>query len=145
MLWLAFVDTFDGVEMAAGASASLIAAVAAEAVRSRRFAHYESPRLSFSGVGAIARSTITDTLRLFLALGRDVTGVQPIRGAFRAVPLGGSKEPDNSAERAIATLRLSIAPNTYVVDFDTGEKLVLVHQLLPVPKDGVRGHLERLL
>jgi multisubunit Na+/H+ antiporter MnhE subunit len=146
VLWLAFVDTFDGVEMAAGAAASLLGAVAAEVVRRRRLLAYGLSLRAFGRSGGIAISILTDSMKILRALIADVTGRKNIRGAFRAVPFDtGSDTREDEPARAAATFKLSIAPNTYVVDMDTEEKILLVHQLVPDPKDQVKRRLERSL
>ena len=146
VLWLLFVDTFDGIEMAVGAITSLIAAVAIEGPRKRRLSTFGFSRTALSGTRHIARSLFTDTYALFAALLADLTGRKPVRGAFRAVPFDtGADDEEDAPARAAAAFKLSIAPNTYVVDLDTDEKLIVVHQFVPGPKDGIEHELRRSL
>jgi multisubunit Na+/H+ antiporter MnhE subunit len=146
VLWLAFVNTVDGVEMLAGAGASLIAAVGAELVRSRRLTEYAPGAASARGLWRLPKLIVTDTLTVFGALWRDVVRGEEIRGAFRAVPFGGSgDDPASAGLRAISTLRISITPNTYVVDFDPEERLVLVHQMVPAKREDASKEVRRAL
>lgn len=146
LMWLVLVDTFDGLEMGAGAAASMIAAVAAELVRSLRLQGLRPGRSHPARWWRLPVAVVADTGVMFHALWRDLTGAQPIRGAFRAVPSEVAGGPSmNAARRAGATFRISVTPNTYVVDFDEEEELVLVHELVPHPPTEVASTVERAL
>jgi hypothetical protein len=54
-------------------------------------------------------------------------------------PHGPGDDPEAAARRALATVGLSVAPNTVVVGIDAATDELLVHQLVPDPAGLARG------
>jgi hypothetical protein len=76
---------------------------------------------------------VTETVQLIVVLVRHATGRKRVRGAFVAVPFehGPDDDPEAAARRALATVGLSLAPNTVVVGIDGRRDELLTHQLVP--------------
>jgi multisubunit Na+/H+ antiporter MnhE subunit len=133
LLWVLVTSTFQGAELVAGAIASVLSAVAVEAVREReRFVF--RPRLRWvRRAFVIPARVVADTWLLTVALVRHVSGSKRVRGAFVAVPFrhGEPGDPEDSARRALVVAGLSVAPNSVVVGVDDERDEVLVHQLVP--------------
>jgi hypothetical protein len=72
----------------------------------------------------------TDTFVVYGALGQHVTSRKRVRGTLRAVPFehGRSDDPRQSARRALATIGVSMTPNTFVIGVDPDRDELLVHQ-----------------
>ncbi len=146
LLWFALVATTDGVELAAGAAAALIAAVAAEVVRSQRLAEHRVPPDALHRLWRLPWLVLVDTVTVTRALWRDLRGASAMRGAFRAVPYRvEGEDPVAAGRRAVVTARVSLTPNTYVVGFDEDEGLMLVHQLVPSPRASTARDVDRAL
>ena len=135
VLWLLLTGTLLTAEVVAGLVASALGAAAAELVRSQDLVRF-SPRLNwlvraYKLPGAVTR----DSGLLLAALARRVLLHRPVTGAFRAIPFEfGGEDARSEARRALITASVTFSPNTYVVGFDPDNDLVLVHQLVPVPR-----------
>jgi multisubunit Na+/H+ antiporter MnhE subunit len=77
---------------------------------------------------------VVETLQAWLVLARHISGRKRVRGSLRAIPFRhGGPGPRDGARRAVATVAVSVSPNTFVIGFDPDEDVVLVHQLQPDP------------
>ncbi|MFL5798119.1 MAG: Na+/H+ antiporter subunit E [Actinomycetota bacterium] len=132
-LWMLLTSTVDRPELIVGAGVSVIAASIVEAVRDREAFGFR-PRLRWVRLAVgIPRRIVSDTVSLTGVLIRHATGRRRVRGVFVAVPFphGPEGDPEAAARRALATVGISVSPNTYVVGFDAGRDEVLAHQLAP--------------
>ncbi len=136
---LLVVDSVDGSELVAGAVAAAAGATAATAVRSQRLVVFR-PRLRWAlGLWRLPLQAALDTGILVTVLWRRLILRRPIEGSFRAVPFrAGGEDPEAAARRAIAKGVGSFAPNTYILDVDREQELILVHQLVPKPDEPER-------
>jgi hypothetical protein len=133
LLWLAFVDTLAGAELAAGLVAAAIAASAAELVRSQDLVRFRLDPRWLPGLQRLPWQVLRDTWLLAVALWGQLGG-RPVRGRFRVVPFPSEGDDARSAaRRALATAVVSVAPNTVAVGIEGGEGELLVHQLVPEP------------
>jgi multisubunit Na+/H+ antiporter MnhE subunit len=134
LLWLLLTSTIDKAEAVVGAGASIIAATAAEIVRaSGRFDFAPRARWIWRA-WLIPVRVVVESGQAFLVLWNHVTGRRPVRGTYRAIPFRhGGTGPRDGARRAVATVAVSVSPNTYVIGFDPEEDVVVVHQLRPDP------------
>jgi multisubunit Na+/H+ antiporter MnhE subunit len=67
-----------------------------------------------------------------VALWRQIVGRQDVQGTFRLVPFNcGGEDAMSGARRALVTAGVSLAPNTYVVELDRKQGVMIVHQLVP--------------
>ncbi len=134
LLWLLFTSTVAQSEAGIGMCASLIAATAGEVVRSRGAIQFR-PRLRWlRRAWRVPVQIARDTLTVFAALVRHVTGRGRVRGRWVAVPFEpGGDDPVDSARRGLAELAVSVSPNSVAVGVDEDERVLLVHQLVSDP------------
>jgi multisubunit Na+/H+ antiporter MnhE subunit len=132
-LWMLLTSTVAGPELIVGAGVSMVAAATVQVVRVQGAFGFR-PRLRWlrHAVGIPGR-IVGDTVRLTAVLVRHATGRRRVRGAFVAVPFvhGAEGDPEAAARRALATVGISVSPNTYVVGFDARRDELLAHQLVP--------------
>jgi multisubunit Na+/H+ antiporter MnhE subunit len=132
-LWMLLTSTVDPPELIVGAGVSVVAAVIVEAIRDREPFGF-GPRLRWVRLAVgIPWRIVSDTVSLTGVLIRHATRRRRVRGAFVAVPFphGPEGDPEAAARRALATVGVSVSPNTYVVGFDARRDEVLAHQLTP--------------
>jgi len=89
---------------------------------------------------------LVDCFALFAALWGHLAKREPVRGAFRAFRFTSTGDDARAAaKRALITAAITSTPNTYVVGLDRQRQLILVHQLVPVPRALARDEiLEKL-
>ena len=133
LLWLAFVDTLAGGEVAAGLVAAALAATAAEVVRSQDLVRFRLDPRWLGGLHRLPWQVLRDTWLLAVALWRQLGG-HPARGTFRVFAFPSEADDARSAaRRALVTAVVSVAPNTVVVGIEGADGELLVHQLVPAP------------
>ncbi|HEX3325975.1 MAG TPA: Na+/H+ antiporter subunit E [Actinomycetota bacterium] len=133
-LWLLLV-TVSVAELVAGMIAATIAATAAEVVRVQGLVRFDPDPRWFLRVWRLPLSVVRDCWILGIALVRHLGG-HPVNSGFRALPFRSGGDGDRaSARRALIVPALSVSPNTYVVGIDEEADLMLVHQLVPSPKE----------
>jgi multisubunit Na+/H+ antiporter MnhE subunit len=130
--WLLLVDTLKIAELAAGAVAAGLGALAAVAVSSGG-----GPALRPRGAwllrlpAALARLPL-DTGVVALALWRAILRRRPMHGSFRAIRFrSGGRDGRSLARRVAAKWLDSLGPNSYVIGIDDEQDVMLVHQLDP--------------
>jgi multisubunit Na+/H+ antiporter MnhE subunit len=136
VMWLLLTSTVRGSEMVVGAAVSTISATVADAVR-RRAPIVFRPRLRWLRRAAgIPWRVVTETGLLLGVLARHVTGRERAQGAFLVAPFpsGAEDDPEAAARRALATVGLSVSPNSYVVGVDQKRGEMLVHQIVVDPE-----------
>jgi Na+/H+ ion antiporter subunit len=140
VLWggwvLLTLSSLSSAELVTGGVSAGIAALAATALHSSGYLRL-SPRagwLRYSG--RIAWRALADTGVVLAEVVRRLAG-RKSRAAFAtfAFPAGG-EDARSVARKALATAGLSLPPNTYVIAFDEPDGRVLVHQLVPAPRQG---------
>ncbi len=133
-LWLLLV-TVSLAEFFAGVVAAAIAATAAEVVRAQGLVRFDPDPRWLVRAWKLPRSIVRDCWLLTVALVRHLAG-HPVNGGFRAIPFrSGGGDARASARRALVILAISVSPNTYVMGIDEDADLMLVHQLIPSPKE----------
>jgi multisubunit Na+/H+ antiporter MnhE subunit len=71
-----------------------------------------------------------DSWRSFGILLGHMSGRRRMRGTLRAVPFRhGGESPQDDARRAVATVGITMTPNTIVIGFDQEKDEIIVHQL----------------
>jgi Na+/H+ ion antiporter subunit len=134
-LYVLLVFKTELAEFVAGAVCAALGATATELVRRRgkiRFA---------PGVGwlrllpALGREIVVDTVRLVPLVWRALRG-ERIEGRTRVIRFPDAARPgvEGASRRAVEKFLGSASPNSYVVGFDQGRRVVVVHQLLPTEK-----------
>jgi multisubunit Na+/H+ antiporter MnhE subunit len=139
-VWLLLVDTSSTPEVLMGMAATVIAAAAAEVVRSRGLAPLH-PRLQWlRSVCRLPGRVLLDCWIVIVALCRELVRSQPTRGVFRAVPFrAGGADAGSAAQRALVTMAISLTSNTYVIGIDRDANMILIHQLVRQPLASVRA------
>jgi multisubunit Na+/H+ antiporter MnhE subunit len=136
LLWLLLVSSFVVAEQVLGLAASAVAATAAVAVGRQRLIRFR-PRLRWLyAYRRLPLRAVSETWLVLGALLRQLAGGRPARGRFFTVPVSLPEDPDQSAtKRALLTAGESFPPNSYVLEIDTKQGLMLVHRLVPDPGD----------
>jgi multisubunit Na+/H+ antiporter MnhE subunit len=136
VLWMLMASTLDPMELLAGALGAAIAATAVEVVRRQRIAPLR-PRPSWLLRGwSLPIRVFAEFGVVLAALWRKVVLRRPVHGVFRAVPFEvGGRDSRSIARRAAVTMAASLAPNRYIIDFDSREGRVLVHELVARRED----------
>src|SRR5436189_283227 len=119
LLWLALTSTLKASEAIVGMGASAIAATAAEIVRINLPRKIRVRVRWLRHAWRLPYHIVSDTITVFSRLGRSVvTQAQP-RGSFEWLEMrhDGEKALDGG-RHLIATMGISVSPNTYVVGFD---------------------------
>lgn len=133
-LWLLLV-TVSVAELIAGMIAAAIAATAAEVVQAQGLVRFDPDPRWLLRVWKLPGSIVRDCWLLSVALIRHLAG-HPVNSAFRAIPFRrGGDDARSSARRALVVPALSVSPNTYVIGIDEESDLMLVHQLIPSPRE----------
>jgi len=142
VLWLWLAATKNLSEAIVGFGASAVAATGLAVVRGKDA--LVRPRLAWLRPAValplvVARYTVT----VLGALWRHVVGGQHVRSELALVTID---EPhDETAARSlhlVATVGVSLAPNTFVVGFDRQRGTMLVHQLVPRQPESVKDLLK---
>jgi multisubunit Na+/H+ antiporter MnhE subunit len=135
-LWLLL--TFHPVvsELVTGALGAALGATAAELVRSQGLVRFGPEPRWLLRAWRVPKEMVSDTAIVFGALWRHLFGGERVQGAWRAVPFAyGGDDARAAARRALVTTAISATPNTYVVGMDKENDLMLVHQLVPAPRE----------
>lgn len=130
------LSSVSGAELVVGGVCAGLSALGATALHAAGLLSL-SPRVGWLRYsGRIAWRMLLDTGVVLAEVVRRLSGREP-RGAFDtfAFPTGGH-DARAVARRALATAALTLPPNTYVIAFDEPEGRVLVHQLVPAPREG---------
>ena len=132
VLWLWLTATTNGSEAIAGAGAAAIAATAFEVVREKEAPRFR-PRLRwFRRAPLLPLLVVRDTAVVFRELVHQLAGGRRRPGRLHAVPIPvPHDEAEASAFHLVATVGISLTPNTYVIGFDHDRHELLVHQLCP--------------
>jgi multisubunit Na+/H+ antiporter MnhE subunit len=136
-LWMLLAGTLAISEIVAGMVGAAIAAIAVEVVRRQRLARFRPDPRWLRYLWGVPWQTLKEFGLVMSTLWRAMVLRRRVGGRFVTLrfPVGGS-DSRSAARRAVFTAGTSFAPNSYVVDFDRDEGVVLVHQLAPpYPKD----------
>ncbi len=132
LLWMAFVSKTDKVELWVGLVVALIATVADAVVKAEGMGHFQPQfrllLLVFLEPWYVLKGTWT-VLRL---LPRVLLSDRP--GAFKAVRFDSIQDDGPSAtRRTLATMLLTIPPNSVIVGIDGHNGKMLIHEMEPEP------------
>ena len=143
-LWMLLVLTQATAEVVAGVVVAAIGATAAEVVRRSRFVELLPWGLVPLHPVAITRRIVSETWLVTVALVRQLRDPQDNVGAFRGIAFDAGADDDTQAatRRAVYTAVISITPNSYVIGIDRENNNMLVHELVPGPRETTR---ERIL
>ena len=139
LAWMSLVGVLVWSEIIVGAFAAALAATVAELVRVQDARQFR-PRLRWIlRAWRLPPAAVTDCGIVLAALWRHITKKEEVNGAFRAFhfPVAGAGGRA-AGRRALLNAAISFTPNTYVVGIDEEREQVLVHQLLPSPRERVR-------
>jgi len=126
-VWLLYVGQHHAQEVVAGAVAAALSTALAVGVARLAGSRYRLDPQPLERAWALPWSVVRDfaVVTLALARGRPVGTWDTIE-----VPVRGD-DPRSAGRRALLAILASIAPNTYVVDFDRERGLAQVHNLDP--------------
>ena len=133
LLWFLFVFQLTWAELIVGAFSSA-ATVAAAYVAFRAVPACFEPRLHWiAQVWRLPVLTVTDLWLLLKHLGREMIR-KPSLSSFKMTTFRStSEECQAAAQRALAILFVSTAPNSVVLDIDCEKGQMLFHELQPAP------------
>jgi len=131
LLWQLFVNTFATPEVLVGLVAAAIAATAAEIVRGQGLVHFRPRARWLLRARKLPLAVIIDCRVVMGALWRRLARLEPVTGAFTAVPFSsGGDDAEAAARRALYVMAISLTPNTFVIGIDRENDVMLVHQLV---------------
>lgn len=137
VLWLGLTATVVPNEVVPGLGAAAIAATVAEIVRRKGRFEFRMRARWLKAAALLPGHIVRDTYLVFrtLIVRQLIHRVEP-RGSFRSVtaPIESSL---SAGRNLLATIGISITPNTYVVGFDEHTNDVLIHQLDPQEPDSL--------
>jgi multisubunit Na+/H+ antiporter MnhE subunit len=129
-LWLLYQGEWNAIQLYAAVSAGALSLLAAWVVWQRTL-----PSLRVEPTYAVRAVRIPrQIVREFALVTRFLVRRRGDGGEFRALPFpaGGGRPPERG-RRAFVALATGYSPNSYVVDVDEEQGLVLVHVLSKVP------------
>ncbi len=131
-LWLISVFQFSVNELLVGATASALAAFALHAALKAVPLCFE-PRLRWLlEVRHLPRLIAQDLWTVFLDLGRRL-GRNTSQGVWRQSHFEAAHDCRGDAQRALATLFISLTPNSVVLDMDRSNSILFFHELVAAP------------
>jgi hypothetical protein len=134
--------TVEAQEAIVGAGAAAIAATAMAAVRKGRGPLARIRLRWLRPAWRVPLMVARDTLLVFWALVRQMAGGSSPRGSFRQVPFASPADDALAAgKELLATLGLSMGPNTFVLGVDRRRGVLVVHQLRPTRPGSIRDLL----
>jgi multisubunit Na+/H+ antiporter MnhE subunit len=135
VLWLLLTSTTNPSEAVVGAGAAAVTATVAVIVGSTAPVRVRPRARWFARAWTVPVQIATDTWAVTRALALHATGRRRVRGTYAAIPFrhGRLDDPGDSARRALATIGLSLSPNTYVIGIGRDDFL-FVHQLVANPQ-----------
>lgn len=142
-LYLALISSIDQWEAIVAVGVGILAAATGPLVRVAEHASWR-PRLAWCRwLVAVPTTAVRDTATLVAVVWRRLVLRQDVRGHFRrlSAPLGGNNAQAR-ARRALTAAAISVTPGTYVVDIDTNDGTVLIHEL-GRPGGRVEGEVTR--
>jgi multisubunit Na+/H+ antiporter MnhE subunit len=135
-LWLLFVVTLDPAELLLGVVAAAIGATAQELVNAQDLVRFRLEPPWLRGLRHLPKEVLVESWLLAVVLWRQLAGRRRATGEYRYVPFPADAEADDAganARKALVTIALSLAPNTYVIGIEGSDRAMLIHQLLPRP------------
>lgn len=130
-VWMAFVSNPKKAEIAAGAGAALIAAVADAVVKERKLVSFAPHLGSLSLIFLEPWYAITGTWSILVALVKRIFG-QESEAEMKAIDFdAGGDDEDSATRRALAITYFTMPPNFVVIGIDRKKRKLLVHQVSP--------------
>jgi multisubunit Na+/H+ antiporter MnhE subunit len=129
--WVMLDDSTATDELLAGAGAAALAALLAELVAHQAGLAFRMRARWLVPALRLPAEVARDTVIVFVALWRRLAhGEQPASG-FRRVPVRyGADSPEDEARRTLLVGGRSIAPNAFVLGIDSGNDVMIIHQLV---------------
>lgn len=130
--WIVLVGTNAGLELLAGACASLLGALLAAALRRRGLLRYRFEARWLAKWLKVPWKVVYELSVVFWALALHLLGQRHLSSRYRAFdfPAGGD-DPESRGRRAVAASADSLSPNTMPVDVDSEHDVALRHELDP--------------
>ena len=133
LLWFLFVYQISLPELFAGAAAAVLTVFALE--KSLQTVPFRfSPELRWCAqIWRLPGIVLEDFAALLQTLGRHAVG-KPSLALFQLTPFQASGDPARrSAQQCLATMFMSLSPNSVVVDIDTEREVMMFHQVKQTP------------
>jgi multisubunit Na+/H+ antiporter MnhE subunit len=131
-LWMLLSGSLVVSELVAGTVAATIGAGAFEAVRRQGLARFRPRARWILRAWRLPFRVFSDAWVVSWAVLKGLVLRRPVRGRFREVPFRiGGTDGRSSARRTLVTLAASLSANAYVVDLDTENGTLLIHELVP--------------
>jgi multisubunit Na+/H+ antiporter MnhE subunit len=136
MLWLLLTSTINPSEAIVGAGAAAITATVVAIVRSEAPLSFAPRARWLLRAWRVPAQIAADMWTLTRALVLHVTRRRAVRGGYWAIPFrhGAEDDPRQRARRALATVGVTMTPNTYVIGVEGEEDFLFVHQLVSDPE-----------
>lgn len=133
--YLALAGTWGPLELTAAVMAGGLAAGLGAWVRARSDLAFHSHPRWWTLLGRIIRHTARDCVVVGRAVGSNLVRRRHPAGEFRTIEFAGHRregetEPEAAARRALVTIGVSLAPNSYVAVVDAEADRLVVHHLV---------------
>lgn len=142
MLWLLFVSQINVPELSAGAAASALTVFALEWSRRAEPLHFQPKPRWYLQVWRLPWMILGDLWKLLLSLLQHLRR-KPSQALFQVTPFHTSgDESHQAAQRCLATVFMSLPPNSVIVDIDINQNLMMFHQVKNSPVSPILRKLE---
>jgi multisubunit Na+/H+ antiporter MnhE subunit len=131
-LWMLLAGSLVLSELVVGAAAATIATIAFEVVRRRGLVRFHPRARWLWRAWRLPFRVLAEAWIVSSALVAGLVRRRPVRGRFREMPFrAGGTDSRSSARRTLLTLAESLSANSYVVDLDSEDDTMLIHELVP--------------
>jgi len=130
--WIVLVGTNAGLELLAGGCAALLGTLLAIGMRRRHLLRFRFEAEWLARTLKVPWSVVRELGVVLWALALHLSGIRPVRSAYRALPFpAGRSDAVSAGRRAIAMEADSLSPNEVPIDVDRERGLALRHELDP--------------
>jgi multisubunit Na+/H+ antiporter MnhE subunit len=137
-LWMVLSGSLVVSELIVGAVAAAIGTFALETVRRHGLVRFRPRARWIARAWRLPFRVFAEGWTVSWAALAGLVRRRPVRGRFREVPFPtGGTDPLSSARRTLVTLAVSLPANSYVVDLDTENDTILIHELMPRSGDQI--------
>lgn len=142
LLWLLFVHQINVPELSAGSAGSALTVFALEWSRHAEPLHFQPKPRWYLQIWRLPWMILVDLWQLLLSLLRHLQR-KPSEALFQITPFHTSgEESHQAAQRCLATVFMSLPPNSVIVDIDINDNVMMFHQVKKSPVPTVVRKLE---
>lgn len=132
LLWMAFVSKVDKTELICGLAVAAFGMIADAVVNAKGLGHFR-PRLRWLLLSFLEPWYVLNGMwAVVQCFPRALTTATD--GYLKAIPFDvGDNDPESATRRALATMLLTMPPNSLIIGIDRGKRKMLIHEMKPEP------------